>query len=68
MTRPWPGSRTGCKRWKYTEFTDRLTDNFEELQRVTAFAVEAVWKNNGYQKDPVSNTLEPSTYTTSPYC
>jgi hypothetical protein len=38
---------------KYTEFSDRLTDNFEELQRVMAFAVEAVWTNNGYQKDPV---------------
>jgi hypothetical protein len=35
-----------------TEFSDRLTDNFQELQRVTAFAVDAVWKNNGYQKDP----------------
>jgi hypothetical protein len=40
---------------KYTEFSDRLTDNFEELQRVTAFAVDAVWKNNGYQKDPVTS-------------
>jgi hypothetical protein len=38
-----------------TEFSDRLTDNFEELQRVTAFAVDAVWKNNGYQKDPVTS-------------
>jgi hypothetical protein len=37
---------------KYTEFSDRLTDNIAELQRVTAFAVDAVWKNNGYQKDP----------------
>ena len=26
-----------------------------ELQRVTAFAVDAVWKNNGYQKDPVTS-------------
>ncbi len=40
---------------KYTEFSDRLTDNFGELQRVTAFAVDAVWKNNGYQKDPVTS-------------
>jgi hypothetical protein len=40
---------------KYTEFSDRLTDNFEELQRVMAFAVDAVWKNNGYQKDPATS-------------
>jgi hypothetical protein len=40
---------------EYTEFSDRLTDNFEELQRVMAFAVAAVWKNNGYQKDPVTS-------------
>ena len=40
---------------KYTEFSDRLTDDFGELQRVTAFAVDAVWKNNGYQKDPVTS-------------
>jgi hypothetical protein len=40
---------------KYTEFSDRLTDNFEELQRVMAFAVNAVWKNNGYQKDPIKS-------------
>jgi hypothetical protein len=39
----------------YTEFSDRLTDNFEELQRVMAFAVDAVWTNNGYQKDPVTS-------------
>ena len=38
---------------KYTEFSDRLTDNFGELQRVMAYAVDAVWENNGYQKDPV---------------
>jgi hypothetical protein len=37
---------------EYTEFSDRLTDNFGELQRVMAFAVDAVWKNNGYQKAP----------------
>jgi hypothetical protein len=36
---------------KYTEFSDRLTDNGEELQRVIAFAVDAVWKNNGSQQD-----------------
>jgi hypothetical protein len=40
---------------EYTEFSDRLTDNFEELQRVMAFAVAAVWKSNGYQKDPVTS-------------
>ena len=40
---------------EYTEFSDRLTDNFAELQRVMAFAVEAVWTNNGYQKDPVTS-------------
>jgi hypothetical protein len=37
---------------KYTEFSDRLTENFGELQRVMAYAVEAVWTSNGYQKDP----------------
>jgi hypothetical protein len=40
---------------EYTEFSDRLTDNFEELQRVMSYALEAVWDNNGYQKDPVSS-------------
>jgi hypothetical protein len=40
---------------KYTEFSDRLTDNFGELQRVMAFAVDAVWTNNGYQKDPITS-------------
>jgi hypothetical protein len=40
---------------KYTGFSDRLTDDFAELQRVTAFAADAVWKNNGYQKDPVTS-------------
>jgi hypothetical protein len=40
---------------KYTEFSDRLTDNFGELQRVTAYAVDAVWTSNGYQKDPVTS-------------
>src|SRR5262249_41091117 len=43
---------------EYTEFSDRLTDNFEELQRVMAFAVDAVWKNNGYQKDPVTSEVK----------
>ena len=37
---------------EYTEFSDRLTDDFEEIQRVMAFAVEAVWQSNGYQKRP----------------
>jgi len=37
---------------EYTEFSDRLTDNFAEIQRVMAYAVNAVWTNNGYQKDP----------------
>jgi hypothetical protein len=40
---------------EYTEFSDRLTDNFEELQRVMSFAVDVVWTNNGYQKDPVTS-------------
>ena len=40
---------------KYTEFSDRLTDNFEELRRVMAFAVDAVWNNNGYQNDPATS-------------
>jgi len=40
---------------KYTQFSGRLSDNFEELQRVMAFAVEAVWRNNGYQKGPVTS-------------
>ncbi len=40
---------------KHTEFSDRLTDDFGELQRVTAFAVDAVWKYNGYQKDPATS-------------
>ena len=40
---------------EYTEFSDRLTDNFGEIQRVMAFAVEAVWQSNGYQKDPVTS-------------
>jgi hypothetical protein len=40
---------------EYTEFSDRLTDNFTELQRVMDYAVDAVWRNNGYQKDPVQS-------------
>jgi hypothetical protein len=40
---------------KYTEFSDRLTGDFGEIQRVTAYAVEAVWTSNGYQKDPESS-------------
>jgi hypothetical protein len=40
---------------EHTEFSDRLTDEFAELQRVIAYAVEAVWKDNGYQKDPVTS-------------
>jgi hypothetical protein len=43
---------------EYTEFSDRLTDNIEELRRVMAFAVEAVWTNNGYQKDPVTSEVK----------
>jgi hypothetical protein len=43
---------------KYTEFSDRLTDNFEELQRVLTFAVDAVWKDNGYQKDPATSEVK----------
>jgi hypothetical protein len=40
---------------RYTEFGDRLTDDFGEIQRVMAYAVEAVWSRNGYQKDPESS-------------
>jgi len=40
---------------RFTEFSDRLTDNFEELQRVTAFAAKAVWNGNAYQKAPVTS-------------
>src|SRR5262249_44997108 len=40
---------------KYTQFSDRLTDDFAEIQRVMAYAVEAVWNNNGYQRDPESS-------------
>jgi hypothetical protein len=39
----------------YKEFSHRLTDDFAEIQRVMAYAVEAVWRNNGYQKDPESS-------------
>jgi hypothetical protein len=37
---------------KYTEFSDRLTGNFKELQRSISAAANAVWSNNGYQNDP----------------
>jgi hypothetical protein len=40
---------------KCTVFSDHLTDNGEELQRVIAFAVDAVWKNNGSQQDLVTS-------------
>jgi hypothetical protein len=40
---------------EYTDFSDRLTDDFEEIRRVMAFAVKAVWKDNGYQHDPVTS-------------
>jgi hypothetical protein len=43
---------------KYTEFSDRLTDNIEELQRVVAYAADAVWANNGYQKDPAQSEFK----------
>ncbi len=43
---------------EHTEFSDRLTDNFPELQRVMAYAVDAIWKNNGYQKDPVASEVK----------
>ena len=38
---------------KYTEFSDRLTENFDEIERVMGYAVDAVWDGNGYQRDPV---------------
>ena len=37
---------------KHKTFSDRLCDDFEELMRVTAKMVEAVYKNNGYQASP----------------
>jgi hypothetical protein len=40
---------------RYTEFSDRLTDNFAEIQRGMAYGVDAVWNSNGYQKDPESS-------------
>jgi hypothetical protein len=43
---------------EYTDFSDRLTDNFEELQRVMAFAVDAVWRNNGYQRDSAMSDVK----------
>jgi hypothetical protein len=41
----------GLNRLNNTSFSDRLTDDAAELHRVTAYAVEAVWQNNGYQRD-----------------
>lgn len=37
---------------KNTAFSDRLTDNFAEIQRVLAKTATAVWDGNGYQRDP----------------
>jgi len=42
----------------YTEFSDRLTDNFAEIQRVMAYAVNAVWDDNGYQNDPALSEIK----------
>ena len=41
---------------KHQTFSDRLSDDFEELMRVTAKTVEAVYKNNGYQAAPEEST------------
>jgi hypothetical protein len=43
---------------KYTEFSDRLTVNFRELQRNIAAAANAVWSGNGYQKDPGTSEMK----------
>jgi hypothetical protein len=40
---------------RHTGFSDRLTDNFAEIQRVMGYSVRAVWDDNGYQKDPESS-------------
>jgi hypothetical protein len=40
---------------QYTGFSDRLTENFAEVRRVMAYAVDAVWEGNGYQSDPRSS-------------
>jgi hypothetical protein len=40
---------------EYTGFSDRLTDDFAEVRRVTGYAVRAVWEGNGYQADPRSS-------------
>jgi hypothetical protein len=40
---------------KYTDFSDRLSEDFAEIQRVTGYAARAVWENNGYQGDPRSS-------------
>jgi hypothetical protein len=43
---------------QYTGFSDRLTDDFAEVRRVTGYAVRAVWGGNGYQPDPRSSDAE----------
>jgi hypothetical protein len=43
---------------QYTEFSDRLTANFGEIQRVMAYAVDAVWGGNGYQPDPALSEVK----------
>jgi hypothetical protein len=40
---------------EYTGFSDRLTEDFAEVRRVTGYAVRAVWEDNGYQPDPRSS-------------
>jgi hypothetical protein len=37
---------------KNTAFSDRLSYDPSELRRVTAYALDAVWDRNGYQRDP----------------
>src|SRR5262249_3809640 len=39
-----------------TSFSDRLSNNFTELMRVTRAAAKAVWLDNGYQADPLSSS------------
>ena len=41
-----------------TSFSDRLTHDFGEIQRVVALAVEAIWDGNGYQKDPALSDIK----------
>src|SRR5207248_3183805 len=43
---------TRLQNLNYTEFSDRLTNDFGELQRTVACAARVVWSNNGYQGDP----------------